>query len=110
MQLKGNFIQVPTSQPPHPILPLPLYLNTLLLQVSFVKLQLHRQLNVVGVRPLLIVIVSHIEDAKETLRRSAQELDELGSTAHNTYVNPGSVPQFDFHQSDKSIVLILAFS
>ena len=33
-----------------------------------------------------------------------QELGELVSTARNTYVNPGSVAQFDFHQSDKSNV------
>ena len=33
-----------------------------------------------------------------------QELGELVSTAQNTYVNPGSVAQFDFHQSDKSNV------
>ena len=69
MQPKDNFTQVPTSQPLHPILPFPLYLSTLLLQASFLKLRLHRQLNVVGVRPLLIVIVSLIDVAKETLRR-----------------------------------------
>ncbi len=33
-----------------------------------------------------------------------QELGELVSTARNTYVNPGSVAQFVFHQSDKSRV------
>ena len=33
-----NFIQVPASEPPHPVLPYPLYLDTLLLQDSFVKL------------------------------------------------------------------------
>ena len=69
MHPKGNFIQVPVSQPPHPFLPFPLYLDTLLLKDSFVKLWLHGSFNVVGVR-LLIVIVSRIEDAKETLRRA----------------------------------------
>ncbi len=38
MQSKGNFIQVPASQLPHPFLPFPLYLDTLLLQGSFDKL------------------------------------------------------------------------
>ena len=33
-----------------------------------------------------------------------EELGELVSTARNTYANPGSVAQFDFHQSDKSNV------
>ena len=33
-----------------------------------------------------------------------QEQCELVSTARNTYVNPGSVSQFDLHQSDKSNV------
>jgi hypothetical protein len=33
-----------------------------------------------------------------------EELGELVSTARNTYANPGNVPQFDFHQSDKSNV------
>ncbi len=37
-------------------------------------------------------------------RSGGQELGELVSTAHNTNVNPGSVPEFDFHQSDKSNV------
>jgi hypothetical protein len=32
------------------------------------------------------------------------EFGELVSTVHNTYVNPDSVAQFDFHQSDKSNV------
>ena len=32
MQSKGNFIQVPVSQPAHPFPPFPLYLDTLLLQ------------------------------------------------------------------------------
>jgi hypothetical protein len=69
---KGNFIQVPASQPPHPFLPFPLYLDTLLLQGSsqVVKLRLHRSFNVVGVRLLLMVIVSRIDDAKETLSQA----------------------------------------
>jgi hypothetical protein len=33
-----------------------------------------------------------------------QELGEFVRTARNTYVNPGSVAQFDFHQSDKTKV------
>ena len=36
-----------------------------------------------------------------------EELGELVSTARNTYANPGNVPQFDFHQSDKSNVSFL---
>jgi hypothetical protein len=31
-------------------------------------------------------------------------LGELVNTARNTYTNPGSVTQFDFHQSEKSNV------
>ncbi len=64
-------MQVPVPQPPHPFLSLSLYLDTLLLQNSFVK---------------------------------------LVSTTHNTYVNPGSVAQFDFHQSDKSNTCLLLIS
>ena len=37
-------------------------------------------------------------------RSGGQELGELISTARNTYANPGSVAQFDFHKSDKSNV------
>ena len=39
-----------------------------------------------------------------------QELGELVSTARNTYANPGSVAQFDFHQSDKSNVSLSLLS
>jgi hypothetical protein len=35
---------------------------------------------------------------------AGQELGELFNTTLNTYVNAGNVPQFDFHQSDKSNV------
>jgi hypothetical protein len=41
MQPKGNFIQVAVSQPLNPFLPFPLYLETVLLQCSFVKLCLY---------------------------------------------------------------------
>jgi hypothetical protein len=37
-------------------------------------------------------------------RSGGQELGELVSSVRNTYANPGSVPEFDFHQSDKSNV------
>jgi hypothetical protein len=37
-------------------------------------------------------------------RSGGHELGEFVRTARNTYVNPGSVTQFDFHQSDKSNV------
>jgi hypothetical protein len=37
-------------------------------------------------------------------RSGGQELGELVSTSRNTYVNPRSVPEFDFHQSDESNV------
>jgi hypothetical protein len=37
-------------------------------------------------------------------RSGGQELGELISTARNTYANPGSVAQFDFHKSDQSNV------
>jgi hypothetical protein len=37
-------------------------------------------------------------------RSGGQELGELVNTARNTNVNPGTVPEFDFHQSDKSNV------
>ena len=37
-------------------------------------------------------------------RSSGHELGELVSTVRNTYVNPDSAVQFDFHQSDKSIL------
>ena len=48
----------------------------------------------------------HCKVALEMLMRHSggQELGELVSTAHNTYVNTGSVAQFDFHQTDKSNV------
>jgi hypothetical protein len=37
-------------------------------------------------------------------RSGGHELGDLVSTARNTYVNPVSVAQIDFHQSDKSNV------
>jgi hypothetical protein len=45
---------------------------------------------------------------------AGQELGELVNTTHNTYVNPGSVSQFDFHRSDNSnhgvlVLVILPF-
>ncbi len=47
---------------------------------------------------LIVTVVSRIEDDKETLHSGGQELGEFVSTTHNTYVNPGSVAQFDFQQ------------
>ena len=38
------------------------------------------------------------------LKSRGQLLGELVSTTRNTYANPGSVAQFDFHQSDKAKV------
>jgi hypothetical protein len=70
-EVTGQFHTSTRLQPPRPFLPFPLYLDTVLLQVSFVKLWLYRSFNVVGVWRLLIVIVIRIEEAKETLRRAS---------------------------------------
>ena len=98
MKPQGNFIQVSTRlQPPRPFLPFPLYLDTVLLQASFVKLWLHRKFNVVGVWRLLIVIVSRVEEAKETLRRAGIgwvcHLLQLVLNNWFTFSSPGPVSE-----------------
>ncbi len=54
-EVTGQFHTSTRLQPPRPFLPFPLYLDTVLLQASFVKLWLYRW----------------FEEAKETLRRAS---------------------------------------